>query len=188
MLPVPNLIVITSFIILGIGFLLAALKLVKSEESLWGNPSVHPLLFYAGKISMFLCWALMLLDAIFPSMIIIHTPSWMPWTGSLSFCAGVVVLLVSFHNLGNSLKYGLPESGTLLKTTGLYRISRHPLYMGVFLTLISAVIFFPNILIILLAGVCIGAHYPMILAEERFLAERFGQEWESYKNRVRRFL
>jgi protein-S-isoprenylcysteine O-methyltransferase Ste14 len=90
--------------------------------------------------------------------------------------------------LGSSLRYGLPEKDTQLKTYGLYRFSRHPLYLGVFMITLSCIIFFPNIVNIFLGLYCIATHYLMISGEEKYLAEKFGVEWDVYKNKVRRFL
>jgi protein-S-isoprenylcysteine O-methyltransferase Ste14 len=98
------------------------------------------------------------------------------------------VLLLSFYELGASLRYGIPEKDTQLKTTGLYHFSRHPLYLGGLLVTISCIIFFPNPLNIIIGLYCITTHYIMILAEEKYLTKRFGAEWEIYKNRVRRII
>ena len=188
MLPTPNLIVVTAFTGMGIGFIPSVIRSVGRSLSLWGKPSIQPVLFYLAKISMFLCWAFLLAGAILPAIGSEQVPSWMLWTGALLFSAGASILVIAINNLGSSLRYGLPEEGTMLMTTGIYRFSRHPLYLGVFITMISSSLFYPQTLNIFMAAICISLHYPIILAEERFLAGRFGGEWESYKSRVRRFL
>ena len=188
MLPLPNLIVAIVFIIMGLGFLAMTLRIVKTEDSIVGKPSIHPFLFYSGKVTMFLSWGPELVKAIDPSFFGPEAPLWMRWAGTVVLCAGTLVLLLSFFNLCASLKYGLPDSSTQLKTSGLYRYSRHPLYLGVFLLTFSSMIYFPNIINILIGAWCISTHYMMIIAEERFLADRFGLEWEFYKKKVRRFL
>jgi protein-S-isoprenylcysteine O-methyltransferase Ste14 len=188
MLPLPHLIAVYAFIVMGIGFIFAIGKILISESGLWGNPSINPFLFYSGKITMFICWGLSLLKAIFPSFGWVDVPIWMSWLGACMLCVGTVVLLLSFYGLGSSLRYGLPEKDTQLKTSGLYRFSRHPMYLGVFLVTLSSIIFFPNILNIFIGLYCIALHYLMILGEEKFLGEKFGSEWEAYKNMVRRFL
>lgn len=186
--PVPNLIAVYAFIVMGVGYIITIFRILGKESGLWGNPSINPFLFYSGKITMFICWGLSLLRAIFPSFGWVDVPLWMSWVGAFMLCVATVVLLLSFYGLGSSLRYGLPEKDTQLKTSGLYRFSRHPLYMGVFLVTLSSIIFFPNILNIFIGLFCIATHYLMILGEEQFLAERFGIEWEVYKNKVRRFL
>jgi protein-S-isoprenylcysteine O-methyltransferase Ste14 len=186
--PIPNLIAIYAFIVMGIGFTITIYRIITREGNLWGYPSIHPFLFYSGKITMFICWGLSLMRAIFPSFGWVQIPVWMSWIGASMLCVATVVLLLSFYGLGSSLRYGLPEKDTQLKTSGLYRFSRHPLYLGVFLVTLSCIIFFPNIMNIFIGLYCLATHYLMILGEEKNLAERFGAEWDVYKTKVRRFL
>jgi protein-S-isoprenylcysteine O-methyltransferase Ste14 len=188
MLPIPNLIFIFAISVLGIGFFITIFFVFKSNTGLWGNPSIQPFYFYSGKISMYLCWGLGLIKAIFPAFGWIQTPSWLAWVGAILLCISCSLMLFSFYHLGSSLKYGLPDSETRLKTSGVYRFSRHPLYLSVYLVCLSSVLFYPNLINILVAGYCMATQYLMILKEEKFLAERFGDEWELYKKKVRRFL
>ena len=40
-----------------------------------------------------------------------------------------------------------------------------------------------------LAGIlCVGIHHRIILAEEKFLARRFGASWRNYRSTVRRYV
>ena len=188
MKPIPNLIAIYAFIIMGIGYTITIIRLIIRERSLWGTPSINPFLFYSGKITMFICWGLSLIRAIFPSFGWVDVPIWLSWIGACMLFVSTLVLLLSFYELGSSLRYGLPEQETKLKTSGLYRFSRNPLYLGVFMVTISCTIFFPNILNIVIGLYCIAMQCLMISGEEKFLAEKFGNEWEVYKTRVRRFL
>jgi protein-S-isoprenylcysteine O-methyltransferase Ste14 len=188
MLPIPNLIFISAISFLGIGFFITIFVVFKSNTGLWGNPSIHPFHFYSGKISMYLCWGLGLIKAIFPSFGWMQTPMWLAWFGAILLCISSSLMLLSFYHLGTSLKYGLPDSETRLITSGVYRFSRHPLYLSVFLVCLSSVLFFPDLLNIIIAGYCITTQYLMMLKEEKFLAERFGNEWESYKKKVRKIV
>ena len=52
---------------------------------------------------------------------------------------GVVVLMVSFVNLGKSLTANpVPLENATLKTSGLYSVVRHPIYLGLVLVALSA--------------------------------------------------
>ena len=141
MLLLPNLIVAITFIIMGLGFLAMTVRIIKTKDGIIGKPSIHPFLFYSGKITMFLSWGPELIKAIIPSFLGPEAPLWMRWPGTVVLCIGTLVLLLSFFDLGSSLKYGLPDSSTQLKTSGLYRYSRHPLYLGVFLLTLSSMIY-----------------------------------------------
>ena len=188
MQPVQNILVICTFIIMGIGFAMTILRLILNEGSFLGSPSINPFLFYSGKISIFFCWGLTLIKAIIPTFGWVIVPAWLSWFGACLLVVGTIVLLLSFYELGASLRYGIPEKDTQLKMTGLYRFSRHPLYLGVFLVTLSCIIFFPNPLNIIIGLYSITTHYMMLLGEEKYLTKRFGTEWESYKNRVRRII
>ena len=82
----------------------------------------------------------------------------------------------------------LQPQATLL-TSGPYRFSRNPLYLGgnVFIFFVAALLFgSPTAL------VATALHLPLvdrfIRREEAQLERNFGDEWRSYKPRVRRWL
>lgn len=82
-----------------------------------------------------------------------------------------------------------PENTTCLVTTGIYRISRNPMYIGFFLWLLACVIYVGNIINILLLPVFIMlVNKLFILPEEDVLGNLFGEEFFQYKNKVRRWL
>jgi protein-S-isoprenylcysteine O-methyltransferase Ste14 len=76
-----------------------------------------------------------------------------------------------------------------LITSGPYRFTRNPLYLGgnVFIFL-GAVLFLGSTSGIILTGIAIVATDIMIRREERQLASKFGEEWASYKARVPRWI
>ena len=155
---------------------------------MWGKSSVHPLFFYGGKFSMYICWGLGLIKAINPGFGWFEVPVEMSWAGSIIFAFASVIMLLSFYDLGKSLKYGLPDGATKLVTNGLYRFSRHPLYLGMFLGCFGSIIFFPDPVNVFFAAFCIIPHLFIITVEEKFLAERFGKDWNEYVKKTRRFL
>ncbi|HEY6414520.1 MAG TPA: isoprenylcysteine carboxylmethyltransferase family protein [Edaphobacter sp.] len=76
-----------------------------------------------------------------------------------------------------------------LVTSGPYRFSRNPLYLGgnVFIFL-GAVLFFGSPSGIALTAINILVVDLMIRREEKQLERDFGREWESYRSKVRRWL
>jgi protein-S-isoprenylcysteine O-methyltransferase Ste14 len=101
---------------------------------------------------------------------------------------GTIITAVSFFHLGASLKVGLPEQETSLKTHGLYSISRNPLYLGVYLITLASVLYFPDVINIILAITGMSMHHMITLGEEKFLSSKFGSSYEDYKKKVRRYL
>jgi protein-S-isoprenylcysteine O-methyltransferase Ste14 len=76
-----------------------------------------------------------------------------------------------------------------LVSSGPYRFSRNPMYVGVALILISwAVLFSSLILTVYAAIVLLAFHIRVIVGEEPWLARTFGADWQSYRTRVPRWL
>ncbi|MGE5429763.1 MAG: methyltransferase family protein [Syntrophomonadaceae bacterium] len=90
--------------------------------------------------------------------------------------------IIRWYN-GNYSPEDLDEKGTLVKK-GLYKISRHPVYLFTILFLGLR----PQMdLFYLVSFICISAYfYAGSVYEERKLTERFGQEYTDYKGRVSR--
>ena len=76
-----------------------------------------------------------------------------------------------------------------LITSGPYRFSRNPLYLGGNLFIfLGAVLFLGSPSGIVLTSINLVAVDFMIRREERQLARDFGEEWLAYRNKVRRWL
>ena len=76
-----------------------------------------------------------------------------------------------------------------LVTSGLYRYTRNPMYVGVLLILCGWAIGFRSWpLAIYAAAVAIAVHLRVVLHEEPFLARTHGDAWTAYRARVGRWL
>ncbi len=76
---------------------------------------------------------------------------------------------------------GIIKKTAQLATTGPYSLTRHPLYVGSFLIGIGFSLLLwdgENFLAVL--GVCLLFYLPKIRQEETHLANKFGNEWQSY--------
>jgi len=75
-----------------------------------------------------------------------------------------------------------------LVTTGPYRWSRNPMYVGVIMILIGwSVLWATRTLLIYTLAVTAAVHIRVLVAEEPWAARNFGAEWETYRVRVRRW-
>jgi protein-S-isoprenylcysteine O-methyltransferase Ste14 len=115
-----------------------------------------------------------------------------PW----SYAGGAIILLgiaLAAVAAGSFKRAGTPvvpfEISTALVTTGLYRITRNPMYLGLVLALVGVAVllgtltpFFPIPVFVWI----IQARF--IRGEERFLEELFGAEYLAYKSKVRRWI
>ena len=105
----------------------------------------------------------------------------------LTGTALVILARREFARHGEHTDPGHP-TGQLM-TTGVFSISRNPLYLGIvfFLAGIALAFDLPWVLILLIPAV-MACHYILIAPEERYLASRFGQEYTQYAASVHRWL
>lgn len=103
--------------------------------------------------------------------------------------AGFAVSIALVH-LREAARIGLPPRGrtTRLKTTGVYALSRNPVYVGVLLACIASCAYVPHWVNISATFVTAIGHHYIVLAEERFLRDRFRAEWQNYRAVVRRYV
>lgn len=103
---------------------------------------------------------------------------------------GLVMIAYSvaqFESVGTSVFPFRPT--TKLVQTGIYHISRNPIYVGMTLIYTGIGIGLDNLWILGLLVVIIPAmNWGVIGPEEKFLEEKFGQEYLRYTYQVRRWL
>jgi len=110
--------------------------------------------------------------------------------GIIPLALGVTINLIAdkaFHRANTTVK-PFQESSVLI-TSGVFRISRNPMYLGFVLILIGVAILMGSLTpyaVIIAFAILIDRVY--VTVEERMLAERFGPEWEKYKRGTRRWL
>ncbi|WP_240670331.1 methyltransferase family protein [Actinoplanes solisilvae] len=76
-----------------------------------------------------------------------------------------------------------------LVTTGAYRLSRNPMYAGLALLYVGGALLAGSWWPLVLLPLALAAvRYLVIGPEERYLAERFGEEYDRYRAGVRRWL
>jgi protein-S-isoprenylcysteine O-methyltransferase Ste14 len=68
-----------------------------------------------------------------------------------------------------------------LNTTGIYSVMRHPLYVGNYLSILGFALFFRSPWIVIVLTCLFALYYERIMfAEERFLTDRFGEQFERW--------
>lgn len=74
-------------------------------------------------------------------------------------------------------------------TAGAFRVSRNPLYVGLDLVLLGVTLMLDSLWgIVVLLVVLVVMHFGVILPEERYLEEKFGDPYRRYREAVRRYL
>lgn len=74
-------------------------------------------------------------------------------------------------------------------TTGIFSLSRNPLYLGGILFMFGvALVFRTTWALIILIPAIVACHYLLIAPEERYLAAKFGEQYHDYQKRVHRWI
>jgi protein-S-isoprenylcysteine O-methyltransferase Ste14 len=117
--------------------------------------------------------------------------SW-PWraAGIVPIAAGVWLNLAAdraFKARGTTVKPF--ERSSALVTDGAFRLSRNPMYLGMVLILLGAALLLGCLTPFLVAaGFAAIIETRFIPAEERMLAETFGDAWTAYRKKTRRWV
>jgi protein-S-isoprenylcysteine O-methyltransferase Ste14 len=101
----------------------------------------------------------------------------------------VCLAIVSRIHLGRqwSAQVQLRQDHKVIKT-GPYRLLRHPIYTGIFLTVIGLFLMNGRWLGLLGVLVLVVAYYFKIAAEERLLLTHFGEEYRDYMKKTYRLI
>ena len=151
-----------------------------------GKTTINPVIFYTGKAAGYLTWLAWWRAtwAIISNIQTLYNHQIARVIGSV----GLIFIIISLINLGKSVRLGLPSDQTLLKTRGIYKISRNPMYVGLHLVTLSSMIFSLNWIIIVMGMYSMVVYHFIIKGEENFLKNRFGAAYFEYKRKVRRYL
>jgi protein-S-isoprenylcysteine O-methyltransferase Ste14 len=182
-----------TIITLGITVLLLSMVTVivrlkrQGYNALSGQPPIPLPAFLLGKISMAIPIVLMLASAL-GWRVSPEQPSALQGLAVLFLLGGLGFAIPSLVELGEELRFGLSEEQATIKSTGLYRVSRNPLYLGFYLIAMASCLYVPYWANVLFASVALLIHHQITLAEEHFLRQQFGQPYDLYTRQVRRYL
>jgi protein-S-isoprenylcysteine O-methyltransferase Ste14 len=152
-----------------------------------GISPVHPALLVAGKAALAACWAFAILRLAGVDLLGATWPA-MRWPAAVVLVLAAASAVAALLHLDEAARVGLPGAdSTRLRTTGLFRFSRNPIYTSALAGCLASCLYVPHWLNVLCAVATAVIHHRIVLAEERFLSGRFGDEWTAYRRRVRRY-
>lgn len=119
--------------------------------------------------------------------------SWLPagarFTGFVLGMLGDAVFLLSVLCMKDSWRAGIPrEDKTALVTTGMYRFSRNPAFLGFDLMYLGVLLLYANPLTLCFSLFAVVMLHLQILQEEKYLAAVFGEPYREYCRQVYRYL
>jgi protein-S-isoprenylcysteine O-methyltransferase Ste14 len=123
------------------------------------------------------------------------------WAGLLIMITGIIIYLLtalSFLLKGKgtpaiwftkAISFLIGEEPIKMVSSGLYKYSRNPMYLGVITTITGEGLYFQysNVLWYALAFFVI-INFVVIFIEEPHLEEKFGDQYRTYKKKTRRWL
>ncbi|MGZ8424697.1 MAG: methyltransferase family protein [Candidatus Binatia bacterium] len=145
-------------------------------------PPVAVALATAGLMWL-VAWAVPALGLLFPAHSLVAV--------SLTLAGAVIIALgvISFRRARTTVNPMKPQSSSFLVVSGIYTLTRNPMYLGLLLVLLGWAIFLSNVpAFIFLPTFVLYINRFQIEPEERALAELFGQAFTVYKASVRKWL
>jgi protein-S-isoprenylcysteine O-methyltransferase Ste14 len=110
------------------------------------------------------------------------------WIGMFWCLAGLFLLLWSLVSFGQSFRIGidLDHPDPLIKT-GVFAISRNPIYVAFGFILLGQFLIFSNWILLIYIIAAVWLFHRQVLREENFLKNHYGKEFVEYCSRVRRY-
>jgi protein-S-isoprenylcysteine O-methyltransferase Ste14 len=153
-----------------------------------GKAPINRTLFFASKYSILVLWGAMVIQSWGISISFVEVPRFLQLIALLFWILGFTLLYVGRVKMGDSFRLGTPKEDTSLKVDGLFRLSRNPMYVGMYTTIVASALYTLNPIVVLLGVFVIAIHHTIVLAEEEHMQKVFGQEYLDYCNRVRQYI
>lgn len=110
------------------------------------------------------------------------------YVGYALLLASLVWVVTAQVQMADSWRIGIDSSKTQLVSTGLFGVSRNPIFLGMMGTLLGLLLVLPNALTLTIFALDFALMQIQVRLEEEFLRRSQEGEYEEYANRVRRWL
>lgn len=169
--------------------------LAKNGKQAMGNPTIQPFFFFTGKFLLFAVWALFAVITLYPEyrnfipfLIQDETPEVQKLLAAIFLIPANLIVVPAYLSMGLITNIGLPSGKHELRTSGIYRISRNPMYASFIFLNTATFLFLPSILLLVIMIYGMVVHHFIILGEEKYLDKEFGDEYITYKSKVPRYV
>jgi protein-S-isoprenylcysteine O-methyltransferase Ste14 len=183
-----------TLIVVGLAFIVIAacyrIRSQRSGETLDRTKEGWPILIGVRLTGLLMAvsTAALLCKAAWLDPVLSPVPEGVRWLGVAGFLCAVVWLLWMFHTLGRNLTDTVvTRRDATFVDSGPYRLVRNPMYTGVLLLGVSLGVALGTWLLPLLAAVIFTLLALRTKTEEKYLIERFGDQYRNYMARVGRF-
>lgn len=183
----------------GVAFVLktvvVAKRIGKNPLVLPKDDSAYGLIGFYFKLTLIAMFVYVVAYALFPTWhdnflpIIQLDNSMINYVGLGLLFISLVWTVIAQGNMKNSWRIGIDtDTKTELVTSGLFAISRNPIFFGMILSLVGLFLTTPNALTALFLTLGYVLIQIQIRLEEEFLIKEHGQTYIDYKQKVRRLI
>ncbi|HBY50941.1 MAG TPA: hypothetical protein DEH15_00530, partial [Marinilabiliales bacterium] len=109
--------------------------LARNGKNAMGKPTIYPVFFYTGKFLLFGVWALFAVIALYPEyrnivpfLIQDSIPDVQKLMAVVLLIPANLIIVPAYLSMGLITNIGLPTGKHELRTGGIYKISRNPMY------------------------------------------------------------
>jgi protein-S-isoprenylcysteine O-methyltransferase Ste14 len=103
------------------------------------------------------------------------------YTGLIIYVVGVIIETVAMTNF-------FTTSVDKPVNKGIYRFSRNPMYFGMFLIFFGTSIACVSLIFLMLTAIFIILSHIVVVYEERFCTQKYGNSYQEYLNRIPRWI
>jgi protein-S-isoprenylcysteine O-methyltransferase Ste14 len=175
-------------------FVLGAFLARNGKQAL-GRPTIQPFFFYTGKFLLFSAWALFWVISVFPELRSVipfqiqeTIPDVQKLLAAIFLIPANLIIVPAYLSMGIVTHIGLPSGGHELRTGGIYKISRNPMYASFIFLNMATFLFLPSLLLLAIMIYGMIVHHFIILSEEKYLEKTFGKVYLHYKSSTPRYL
>ena len=131
-----------------------------------------------------------LVARLFPALGLEHAArTWLAFGFVLAGVACSLCGVASFRRARTTVNPLQPETATTLVVSGVYRVTRNPMYLGFLALLLGELAWLANpVALLAVPAFVLYLNRYQIAPEEQALRHRFGSEYSLYAARVRRWL
>lgn len=188
-----GLIVLT--LIPTIATLLLGYQTMRAGFRIMGRPTISAPFFYSAKAAIGIIFALLVLAAWlpklflqFPFLLQNDIAAVQKLLCLIFLLAGNLLLLPAYYTMSIFTRVGLPTSEHVLQTSGVYRVSRNPMYTSFLFFFPACFLLIPSLVLAIVIAFTLLVHHFIIRNEEVYLESAFGELYREYKNGVARYL
>ena len=108
--------------------------------------------------------------------------------GLIIILLGIVLLILALTAIKDNFLIGInPNTNTSLVTSGIYKISRNPIFLGFDLLYIGLFFVFPNPINLIFTIILVWLFDSLINIEEGYLVSSYKDDYINYKSKVKKY-